>query len=85
MKNTPVSSTKKPHPRSNPCYPKGVFIIYPLWGRAENYEVLPFRGGGGRRITLGIPTSFSTPRPPRVRGWGKTIEEKEIVTVMELP
>ena len=50
MKNTPVSSTKKLHPRSNPCYPKGVFIIYPLWGRAENYEVLPFRGGGGESL-----------------------------------
>ena len=47
MKNTPVSSTKKLHPRSNPCYPKGVFIIYPLWGRAENYEVLSEAGGGG--------------------------------------
>ena len=39
MKKNPVSSTKKPHPTSNPCYFNGVFIIYPF-----------FWGGGGRKF-----------------------------------
>ena len=48
MKKNPVSSTKKPHPTSNPCYFNGVFIIYPFfWGGGENFEVLPCEGGGG--------------------------------------
>ena len=48
MKKNPVSSTKKPHPTSNPCYFNGVFIIYPFFGGGgENFEVLPCEGGGG--------------------------------------
>ena len=48
----PVSSAKIPHSTSNPCYFKGVFIIYPFGGGGEeNFEVLPC-GGGVIRVSI---------------------------------